>query len=47
VPESYLFWPFFFGFFAYHFWIRNAWARLESGPSAAVFDADEEAQLAK
>ena len=25
VPEAALFWPFFFGYFAYHFWIKRAW----------------------
>ncbi len=29
LPEPALFWPFFFGFFAYHFWIGQAWAALE------------------
>jgi UDP-GlcNAc:undecaprenyl-phosphate GlcNAc-1-phosphate transferase len=29
VPSAMLFWPFFFGFFGYHFWIRRAWARLD------------------
>ena len=31
-PESVLFWPFFFGFFAYHRWIKGAWTRLEAHP---------------
>jgi UDP-GlcNAc:undecaprenyl-phosphate GlcNAc-1-phosphate transferase len=35
VAESVLFWPFFFGFFAYHAWIQRAWRRLESGSNAA------------
>ena len=29
VPEAMLFWPFFFGFFGYHFWIKKAWAKLD------------------
>lgn len=29
VPEAVLFWPFFFGFFSYHFWIRREWQRIE------------------
>ena len=29
LPEAALFWPFFFGFFLYHAWIKRAWARLE------------------
>jgi UDP-GlcNAc:undecaprenyl-phosphate/decaprenyl-phosphate GlcNAc-1-phosphate transferase len=28
VPEPFLFYPFFFGFFAYHFWMRSEWRRL-------------------
>jgi UDP-GlcNAc:undecaprenyl-phosphate GlcNAc-1-phosphate transferase len=30
VPEAALFWPFFFGFFAYHAWIQRAWRKLET-----------------
>jgi UDP-GlcNAc:undecaprenyl-phosphate/decaprenyl-phosphate GlcNAc-1-phosphate transferase len=30
VPEPYLFWPFFFGFFAYHFWIKRAWRAVDA-----------------
>jgi UDP-GlcNAc:undecaprenyl-phosphate GlcNAc-1-phosphate transferase len=30
LPDAALFWPFFFGFFAYHAWIQRAWRRLES-----------------
>jgi UDP-GlcNAc:undecaprenyl-phosphate GlcNAc-1-phosphate transferase len=29
VPEPMLFWPFFFGFFAYHFWIQREWLKIE------------------
>lgn len=29
LPEAVLFWPFFFGFFTYHFWIRREWQRIE------------------
>jgi UDP-GlcNAc:undecaprenyl-phosphate GlcNAc-1-phosphate transferase len=29
LPEAVLFWPFFFGFFAYHFWISREWRRIE------------------
>jgi len=32
VPEPVLFWVFFFGFFAYHFWIKRAWINLERAP---------------
>ena len=28
VPEPALFWPFFFGYFAYHAWITRAWRTL-------------------
>lgn len=34
VPDAALFWPFFFGFFAYHAWIQAAWKRLERDRSA-------------
>ena len=29
IPEAALFWPFFFGFFGYHVWIKKAWAKLD------------------
>jgi UDP-GlcNAc:undecaprenyl-phosphate GlcNAc-1-phosphate transferase len=29
IPEPFLFWPFFLGFFAYHAWIQRAWRKLE------------------
>ena len=29
VPEPALFYPFFLGFFAYHFWIQRAWKRMD------------------
>jgi UDP-GlcNAc:undecaprenyl-phosphate/decaprenyl-phosphate GlcNAc-1-phosphate transferase len=35
VPEPYLFWPFFFGFFAYHTWIQWAWRKLDADAIAA------------
>jgi len=35
VPEAALFWPFFFGFFAYHAWIQRAWRRLDTAGAAA------------
>ena len=38
VPEPFLFWPFFFGFFAYHFWIKRAWKRLDEQRTAATAD---------
>jgi UDP-GlcNAc:undecaprenyl-phosphate GlcNAc-1-phosphate transferase len=47
LPDAALFWPFFVGFFGYHFWIRHAWARLGSGQAQAAFQVDEEALPAK
>jgi UDP-GlcNAc:undecaprenyl-phosphate GlcNAc-1-phosphate transferase len=35
VPEPYLFWPFFVGFFAYHFWITRAWRKIDLQRAAA------------
>jgi UDP-GlcNAc:undecaprenyl-phosphate GlcNAc-1-phosphate transferase len=35
VPEPLLFWPFFFGFFTYHFWITKAWRKIDSQIAAA------------
>lgn len=29
VPDYVMFWPFFIGFFAYHFWIQREWRRIE------------------
>ena len=34
VPEAALFWPFFFGYFTYHFAIKRAWAKLEAREGA-------------
>lgn len=36
VPEPFLFWPFFFGFFAYHAWIKRAWAKLDNSNVVGV-----------
>jgi len=43
LPESWLFWPFFFGYFAYHYWIKAAWKRidLQRATSPAV-EAEEQ-----
>jgi UDP-GlcNAc:undecaprenyl-phosphate GlcNAc-1-phosphate transferase len=30
VPDHYLFWPFFLGFFAYHAWIGRAWKKVDA-----------------
>jgi UDP-GlcNAc:undecaprenyl-phosphate GlcNAc-1-phosphate transferase len=37
VSEAMLFWPFFFGYFAYHFWIKHAWAQLDRAREAQSF----------
>lgn len=42
VPEAALFWPFFFGFFAYHLWIQRAWNALEAGSPALPMALDED-----
>jgi len=36
VPEPVLFWPFFFGFFGYHFWIKSGWERLDRNEQFAA-----------
>lgn len=36
VPEPFLFWPFFFGFFAYHFWIKRAWKAVDARSAAST-----------
>ena len=36
VPEYALFWPFFFGFFAYHFWIKREWEALDEKLAATA-----------
>ena len=36
LPEAALFWPFFFGFFAYHAWIQRAWRVIDNQRSAAI-----------
>ncbi len=43
VPEPFLFWPFFFGFFAYHFWIKRAWRAVDAmRPAEPIADPDKE-----
>ncbi|MGZ5042998.1 MAG: MraY family glycosyltransferase [Usitatibacter sp.] len=42
VPEPALFAPFFFGFFAYHFWIKRAWRILDDRRAAAPQPGREE-----
>src|SRR5258707_3513803 len=41
VPEAALFWPFFFGYFGYHYWIKRAWKRLDESRVASVDSAPE------
>jgi UDP-GlcNAc:undecaprenyl-phosphate GlcNAc-1-phosphate transferase len=36
LPEALLFWPFFFGFFAYHAWIQRAWKGVEERGEATT-----------
>ena len=47
LPEDLLFWPFFFGFFGYHFWIKHAWKQLDEKniPTATPRDEEEETVL--
>jgi UDP-GlcNAc:undecaprenyl-phosphate GlcNAc-1-phosphate transferase len=35
VPEPVLFWPFFFGYFGYHFWIQRAWRAIDARREAS------------
>jgi UDP-GlcNAc:undecaprenyl-phosphate GlcNAc-1-phosphate transferase len=47
LPEPFLFWPFFFGFFGYHLWIQRAWKTLDeqrATSSSTATVADEEAE---
>jgi UDP-GlcNAc:undecaprenyl-phosphate GlcNAc-1-phosphate transferase len=46
VPEAALFYPFFFGFFAYHLWIQRMWKKLEhkmfdTGAFTPLIDQEE------
>ncbi len=41
LPESALFWPFFFGFFAYHVWIQRAWRAVEENRTAIAVETDK------
>ena len=34
LPEAALFWPFFFGYFAYHWWIQRAWRAIDAKRAA-------------
>jgi len=42
VPEPMLFWPFFFGYFAYHFWIQRAWKAVDAKREASTTLKPEE-----
>jgi UDP-GlcNAc:undecaprenyl-phosphate GlcNAc-1-phosphate transferase len=42
LPEAALFWPFFFGFFGYHAWIKRAWRRIDEARAAAPAAGDKE-----
>jgi UDP-GlcNAc:undecaprenyl-phosphate GlcNAc-1-phosphate transferase len=42
LPEPVLFWPFFFGFFAYHFWIKREWKRIDQCSASAATPLDDE-----
>ena len=50
VKEAFLFYPFFFGFFAYHAWIQKAWERIErleaAGPARNPAEDDSPATVA-
>jgi UDP-GlcNAc:undecaprenyl-phosphate GlcNAc-1-phosphate transferase len=39
LPEAALFWPFFFGFFAYNAWIKRAWRRIDDARAVAAIPA--------
>ncbi|MDQ3025068.1 MAG: undecaprenyl/decaprenyl-phosphate alpha-N-acetylglucosaminyl 1-phosphate transferase [Pseudomonadota bacterium] len=40
LPEAALFWPFFFGFFAYHFWMKRAWESIDQVEPAGLARAE-------
>ena len=43
LPEAALFWPFFFGYFAYHAWIQRAWRVVDARRAAtSLVDPDKE-----
>jgi UDP-GlcNAc:undecaprenyl-phosphate/decaprenyl-phosphate GlcNAc-1-phosphate transferase len=44
VPEPVLFWAFFFGFFAYHFWIQREWKRLERAAAGVASELPADAK---
>ena len=45
LPDAALFWPFFFGFFAYHAGMQRAWSKLDAQQlSATAGDVDDAAR---
>jgi UDP-GlcNAc:undecaprenyl-phosphate GlcNAc-1-phosphate transferase len=46
VSEAALFWPFFFGYFAYHFWIKRAWKILDEKNELSRTLDDEDGEKA-
>lgn len=47
VPEPYLFWPFFFGYFAYHYWVKSAWKRIDEERARQSLAAGVDPQAAQ
>lgn len=41
VPEPMLFWTFFFGYFAYHFWIKHAWAQADKTSTMESYKSEQ------
>jgi UDP-GlcNAc:undecaprenyl-phosphate/decaprenyl-phosphate GlcNAc-1-phosphate transferase len=42
VPQHYLFWAFFIGFFGYHIWIQRAWLAIDRRPAIATLKQGEQ-----
>ena len=45
LPEPLLFWPFFFGFFGYHLWIKRAWRKIDAARGAGVVVSDPDKEI--
>jgi UDP-GlcNAc:undecaprenyl-phosphate GlcNAc-1-phosphate transferase len=45
VPEPFLFWPFFFGFLAYHFSIKRAWKAIDAARASTALTGEEEEKV--
>jgi UDP-GlcNAc:undecaprenyl-phosphate GlcNAc-1-phosphate transferase len=43
IADTFLFWPFFFGFFAYHFWIKRQWEKLGCKAVATALESEDQA----